>query len=196
MSGDYYNQVVMGPCKLYTGALGVITAAPTDANVNVTPAVSAGWVDAQGTNGGVTWSHTPKATPLNVDQTPYDIDDRISGVSVQVVLTLATVSLANLALALNTTVGATGANFATLEPNFGPTATQAQTISLLVDGLAPPMATGLATPRRRFYLPRAKQVGKVMAVYAKDKQVGWDLTMNVYYVNDSVAPYHITDQTA
>jgi len=67
---------------------------------------------------------------------------------------------------------------------------------MLIDGLAPPMATGVASPKRRFYIARAKQIGKVQAVYARDKQVGWDLTMNCYYVSDSVAPYHITDQTS
>lgn len=195
MSGDYYNQVVQGPAKMYFGALGVITAAPTDGSVNAAPAASA-WTDVQGTTGGVTWSHTPKTSMIDVDQTIFDIDERINSVAVQVVTTIATVSLANLALALNTTVGATGANYATLEPKYGPNDSQSQTVSLLVDGLAPPMATGLATPRRRFYLARAKQVGKLQAVFSKDKPVGWDVTFNVYYVNDSVAPYHITDQTA
>lgn len=194
MSGEYYEQVVMGPATVYTGAMGLITAPPADASVNTTPAASA-WTNVQGTNGGTTWSHEPKTTSLMVDQTPFNIDDRITEVDIQVVTTIANVSLANLALALNTTVGATGSGFATLEPNYGPQASQAQTISLLIDGFAP-LGTLTTTPRRRFYLPRAKQTGKIQAVYAKDKQVGWDILWNVYYVSDSVAPYHITDQTA
>lgn len=192
MSGEFYEQVVMGPATLYAGALGVVTAPPADASVNTTPAASA-WTNVQGTNGGVTWSHDQKFTPLTVDQTPYAIDDRLTEVDIQVVLTIANVSLANLALALNTTVGATGAGFATLEPNYGPQASQVPTLSLLVDGFAP-KGTGITTPRRRFYLPRCKQVGKVQAVYSKTVQVGWDCTFNVYYVSDQVAPYHITDE--
>jgi lipoprotein-anchoring transpeptidase ErfK/SrfK len=193
MSGEYYEQVVQGPARVYVGALGVITAPPADAAVNTTPAASA-WTDVQGTSGGVTWSHTPKTSTLNVDQVAYDIDARLTNVNVQVVTVLANVSLANLALALNTTVGATGAGYATLEPKYGPGDGIMPTISLLVDGFAP-LGTLAATPRRRLYLPRANQTGKVEAVYARDKMVGWAVTWDCYYVSDSVAPYHITDQT-
>lgn len=194
MSGEYYEQVVLGPATIRVGAFGVITAPPTDANVNTTPAASA-WTDLGGTNGGTTWSHDIKTTTLMVDQTPYNIGDRVTGVDVQVVVTLANASLENLALALNTTVGATGSGFATLEPNFGASASQMPATSLLIDGFAP-QGTLVAPPRRRLYLPRCSQVGKISAVYAKDKQVGWDAQFNVYYVSDQVAPYHITDQTA
>lgn len=195
MSGDYYNQVVAGPAMLYTGALGVLTAAPADDAVNSAPAASA-YTLVQGTMGGVTWSHEDKPLALTVDQVPYGIDDRVQEIDLQVVTTIAAASLANLALALNTTVGATGSGYATLDAPLGTSMTQRPTTTLLIDGFAPTGDSGVVGPRRRLYLPRCRQFGKVQAVYARDKQVGWDVTWNVYYVNDTTPPYHITDQTA
>lgn len=195
MSGDYFDQVVAGPALLYTGTLGAITTPPADAAVNSAPAASA-WNLVVGTMGGVTWSQQDKNFSLSVDQVPIPVDDRVQETDIQVVTTIAAASLMNLALALNTTIGATGANYVSLDGPTGTSATQRQPISLVIDGYAPALSSGLATPRRRLYLPRCKQFGKVQAVYAKDKQVGWDVTFTAYYVNDQTPPYHITDQTA
>jgi hypothetical protein len=182
----------MGPASVYAGAMGVITAPPADASVNSTPAASA-WSDMGGTNGGVTMTITPKFTALMLDQVVDTIDERLTSRTIQVTLTAGESLLSNLAMAMNTTIGATGANFATLEPNYGAFASQTQKMSLLVDGFAP--AT-VANARRRIYLPRVQQTGKVDVVYAKDKPVGFAITFTAYYVSGSTSPIHITDQTS
>jgi hypothetical protein len=182
----------MGPATIYAGASGVITLAPADANVNSTPAASA-WTDLGGTNGGLTFDVTPKFTDLLVDQTVDLIGSRLTSRTIMATVTLAEATLPNLATALNTTVGATGANFASFDPNFGAFATQVPYISLLIDGWAP---TGtVANARRRIYLPRCLSTGKITVAYAKDKQVGYNVQFQAYFAG-SASPAHFVDQTA
>lgn len=195
MAVQNVGNLLMGPATIYTGATGIITAAPTDANVNSTPAASA-WTDMGASNGGVSWTVTPKFSPLTADQVVDNIDDRLTSRDIMVTLTLAEMTLANLALAMNTTVGATGANFATLEPNYGPNASQTLKTSFVIDGFAPVSGGAPANARRRLYVPRAQQTGKVEWLNAKDKQQGILLTLKCYYVSTTVAPVHWTDQTA
>jgi hypothetical protein len=186
---------LMGPCTIYAGALGSITAPPTDALVNATPAASA-WTNLGDTNGGSTVSWDPKFTALMSDQIVYTVDERLTSVDVLVTSTLAEMTLSNFAAALNTTIGTTGAGFATFEPNYGPNATQTPKISLLLDGFAPNPAGGVSTFRRRLYIPRSQQTGKVSVVAAKDKQQGFDVQFAAYFVSNTVAPFHWTDQTS
>jgi hypothetical protein len=195
MAVQNVGNVLMGPATIYAGATGVITAAPTDANVNSTPAASA-WTDIGASNGGVSWTVTPKFTPLVVDQVVDNIDDRLTSRDIMVTLTLAEMTLTNLALAINTTIGATGANFGTLEPNYGPFASQTLKTSFLIDGFAPVSGSAPANARRRLYIPRAQQTGKVEWLSAKDKEQGILLTLKAYYVSTTVSPVHITDQQA
>lgn len=184
--------IVMGPATLYVGALGVITAMPADTTVNSVPA-SGAWRDAGGTDGGVTFDITPKFSPLVADQIVDTIDERLTSRAIMVTTTLAETTLANLALALNSTAGASGAGFASLEPDYGPYASQTQKISLLVDGWAPAV---VPNARRRLYLPRCQQTGKIAPVYDKTKQVGFSVQFVAYYVSTTQAPYHIVDQTS
>ena len=192
MAVQSVNNILMGPASIYIGALGVITAPPADGSVNSTPAASA-WTDMGATNGGVDFSVSPKFTPLVVDQVVDNIDDRLTSRDIMVTVTMAEITLANFATAINSTVGATGANYATLEPNYSATASQTQKCSLLIDGFAPAL---VANARRRVYLPRVQQTGKVDWVSAKDKEQGLAIQFKAYYVSTSTSPVHITDQTA
>lgn len=192
MAVQSVNNILMGPATLYVGATGVITAAPADAAVNSTPAASA-WTDVGGTLGGVDFSVTPRFTPLTVDQVVDNIDDRMTSRDIMVTFTMSEILLTNFALAINSTVGATGANYATLEPNYGATASQTQKASMVVDGFAPAV---VANARARLYIPRGQQTGKVDWVNAKDKQQGLAVQFKCYYTSTTVAPYHITYQTA
>ena len=121
------------------------------------------------------------------------LGSRLTSRTVMATVTLSEATLANLATALNTTVGSTGANYATAEPNYGAFATQVPYISLLIDGFAPAV---VANARRRIYLPRVLSTGKFGVVYAKDKQVGYQVQFQAYYSSSTQAPFHITDQTA
>lgn len=195
MAVQNVGNLLMGPATIYAGLTGVITAPPADTAVNSTPAASA-WTDLGAPNGGVSWTLTPKFTPLVCDAVVDNIDDRLTSRDIMITLTLAEMTQSNLALAINSTIGATGANYSTLEPNYGPYASQTLKTSFLIDGLAP-LGTGApANSRRRVYVGRAQQTGKVEWLNAKDKQQGCLLTLKCYYVSTTVAPVHWTDQTA
>lgn len=185
--------LIMGPATIYAGASGLITAPPADGSVNSTPAASA-WTDLGGTDGGLTMEITPKFTDFSLDQVVDSPGSRLTSRTIMATVTLSEGTLQNLATALNTTVGATGANYATLEPNYGAFASQVPYISLLVDGFAP--SATVANARRRVYLPRVLSTGKIGLVYAKDKQLGFQVQFQAYYVSGTIAPFHITDQTA
>lgn len=196
MAVNNVGNALMGPADIYAGALGVITAAPADALINAAPQVSA-WTDLGGTNGGATFASDPKLTELMFDQVVDVVDERLTGRTITVTVALAENTLANLATSLNCALETAGSNYQGFKPVYDSTATQIQKISLLLDGFAPPITGGtpIATPRRRLYLPRVQQVGKIESVYAKDKQQLFSCTFKAYYVSKTVPPYRWVDQT-
>lgn len=183
--------LLMGPAQVYLGAFQAIE--PTDANVNTTPAASA-WTEVGLTDGGVQLTITPKFTDFSADQIVDIPGSRLTSRTITVATTMSEVTLANLANALNSTVGATGSNFATFEPNYGQFASQLPYAAILLDGWAP------STPgnnfRRRVILRKTMQTSKTEINYAKDKQVGLACTWQAYFVSNTVAPYRIIDQTS
>jgi len=183
----------MGPATVYYAPFG--TAAPLDANINATPAASA-WTDLGGTNGGVSTSIDPKFTDFEVDQIVDTPGSRLTSRSIMVTTVLAEVTLQNLATALNTTIGATGANYAKVQPNYGQFASQLPYISLLVDGWAPTGATLNVNWRARLWLPKILQTGKIEWADAKDKQKGLSVQFQAYYVSNTTPPFDLTYQTA
>lgn len=187
------NQLIMGPATIYVGAFGATE--PTDANVNTTPAASA-WTDVGGTDGGAVFSVDPKFTNFQVDQIVDTPGARLTSRDIMVTTVMSEVTLANLATALNSTVGATGANYATFEPNYGQFASQVPYFAVLLDGWAPSATNVNANFRRRVILRKVLQTGKVEPAYAKDKQSGLSVQFQAYYVSSSIAPFHIVDQTS
>lgn len=185
------NNLIMGPAQVYLGAFGALE--PTDTNVNTTPAASA-WTEVGLTDGGVSLTITPKFTDFNADQIVDVPGTRMTSRTIVVGSTMSEVTLANLANALNSTVGATGANYATFDPNFGQFASQLPYAAVLLDGWAP--STSGQNFRRRVILRKTMQTSKVDLNYAKDKQLGLSVTWQAYFVSNSIAPYHIVDQTA
>jgi hypothetical protein len=183
----------MGPASVYVGALGVITAAPADAQINTAPGTA--WTDLGGTNGGADFAVEPKLTELVMDQVVDTIDERLTGRTVLVTVALAENTLANLAVALNCALEAPATPSQGFTPVYDSTATQIQKRSFLLDGFAPAFA-GTASPRRRLYLPRAQQVGKIDVVYAKDKQMLFNCQFKAYYVSNTVPPFRWNDQIA
>jgi hypothetical protein len=183
--------LLMGPATVYVGALGA--AEPADTAVNSTPAASA-WTDVGGTDGGVAFSVDPKFTNFQVDQIVDTPGARLTERSIMVTTVLSEATLANLAAAMNTTVGATGAGFASLEPNYGQFASQLPYTALIMDGWAP--ATGNNNWRRRLFLRKILQTGKTELVYTKDKQVGIAVQWQAFYVSSVIAPFRYVDQTS
>jgi hypothetical protein len=187
------TNLLMGPATVYLGLAGVGTTEPADAAINATPAASA-WLDLGGTDGGVSLEITPKFSDFQVDQIVDTPGSRLVSRTIMVNTTLSEVTLANLGNALNSTVGATGANYATFEPNYGQFASQLPYATILMDGWAP--SATVTNARRRIILRRVLQSGKVGLNYTKDKQVGLTVQWQAFYVSSTVAPFHIADQTA
>lgn len=185
------NQLIMGPAILYVGAFGATE--PADSAVNSTPAASA-WTDVGGTDGGATFAVDPKFTDFQVDQIVDTPGARLTSRDIMVSTVLSEVTLANMAVALNSTVGATGANYATFEPNYGQFASQLPYAAIIMDGWAPSATNPNANFRRRVILRKVLQTGKVEPVYAKDKQTGLAVEFRAFYVSSSIAPFHVVDQ--
>lgn len=184
------GNLLMGPATVYYGTFGAVE--PADTAVNSTPAASA-WTDVGGTDGGVTFTVDPKFTDFQVDQIVDVPGARLTSRAIMVTTVLSEATLANLALAMNTTVGATGAGFASVDPNYGQFASQLPYSALIMDGWAP--ATGNNNWRRRLILRKVLQTGKTELVYTKDKQVGIAVSWQAFYVSSSIAPFHTVDQT-
>lgn len=183
--------LIMGPAQVYLGAFGAVE--PTDANVNATPAASA-WTEIGLTDGGVQMTITPKFTDFAADQIVDVPGTRLTSRTITVGTTMSEVTIANLAAALNSSIGATGANFATFEPNYGQFASQLPYAAILLDGWAPTTAGN--NFRRRIILRKTMQSSKVDLNYAKDKQLGLSVSWQAFFVSNTIAPYHIVDQTS
>lgn len=184
--------LVMGPATIYVGVYGT-SVEPADSAVNTAPAAS-GWTEVGLTDGGAQIVITPKFTDFSADQIVDIPGSRLTSRTIMVTTTMSEVTLANFATALNASVGATGANFATFEPNYGQFATQVPYVPIILDGWAPsPVNSNF---RRRIIIRKALQTGKVDLNYAKDKQLGLSVQFQAYYVNNTTSPVHVCDQTS
>lgn len=185
------SNLIMGPGTLYTGVFGAVE--PADAAVNAAPAASA-WTDAGATDSGLMLEVDQTLTVLSCDQVVDTVGRRLTARDITLTTNLAEPTLANLALALNNSVGATGANFATYEPAFsGTAASQLPYVGALMDAFAP---AAVANARRRVIMRRVLNTGKTGLTYAKDKQTFVPVVFGAHYVSSAIAPIHITDQTA
>jgi hypothetical protein len=186
----------MGPATIYVGTFdGTTTREPADTAVNSTPAGSA-WTDIGGTDGGATFAVDPKFTDFAVDQIVDTPGSRLTSRTIMVTTTMSELTLANLATALNSTVGATGSGFATFEPNYGQFASQVPYFAVMLDGWAPSPTNSNSNFRRRVILRKVLQTGKVEPAYAKDKQSGLAVQFQAFYVSSTIAPFKIWDQTS
>jgi hypothetical protein len=189
--GVTVSNLIMGPGTLYYGTFGA--AEPADAQINTTPAASA-WTDTGATDGGLAISVAQTLTMLACDQVIDTVGRRLTARDITLTTSLAEPTLANLALSLNSTIGATGANYATYEPAYsGPSASQLPYNALIVDGFAPAV---VANARRRIVMRRVLSDTKVDFSYDKAKQTLLSVTFAAHYVSNSIAPIHICDQTA
>jgi hypothetical protein len=184
--------LVMGPCSLYTGAVGV--GEPADTAVNVAPAASA-WTYAGDTSGGLTIEIDQTYTELDSDQIVDSAGRRLTKREATITTQLADVTLANLSLALNGGTIASGgtppgSGYQSYEPNFAASATQPGYIALLVDGWSP-NGNGY---NRRFLGRKALSTAKVTYAMKKDGQSFWTVAFNLHYVSSTVSPFHWVDQ--
>jgi hypothetical protein len=180
--------LIMGPAAIYTGPFGI--AEPAETAVNSSPPASAGWVDLGGTMDGAGLTVDQKYKDLTVDQIVDKAGGRLTERTIEVATKLAEPTLANLGYSLNDGVSATGAGYASYEPNFASSATQPTYRAILLDGY------GANSFRRRIILRKVLSTAGVKFAYKKDDQTVYDVTFTCYYVSNSIAPFHITEATS
>lgn len=180
------TNLIQGPATLYSGAFQATE--PADSAVNTTPQASA-WTDCGGTNGGVKLSVAQTYSELDVDQITVRVASRLTKADYTIETTLAEVTLANLSFVLNGGTQASGAGYASYDPNVTSSATQPLYTAMLFDGWAPNQF------RRRVIARKVLSTDNVDVEYTKDKQTVLAVKFACHYVSGTVTPIHIVDQT-
>jgi hypothetical protein len=189
------SNVIQGPATIYWGAFGVTE--PADTNAALIAAPGAGWTDMGATTGGVTVSVEHTYGQIKADQLVDSIGARLTGRTITVAMSLLEATLQNLLVAMNQAgnIATPASGISTFDPTTATSATQPTYTALLVDGWAPTLGTGAAA-RRRIIVRKLLSDVKASAKYDLVTQVTWDCTFTAYYVSNSIAPFHIQDQTS
>lgn len=190
------GNLIMGPARLYVAPFG--STEPTDASVTpngTTTPPSSPWVDAGGTDGGVTFEADNTYTPLAVDQLTMEVGARLTAMKFTVTTKLSEITLANLQTALNS-IGTTasGTGYQTMDISVASSSTQPTYAALIIDGWAPMLSTGAPALRRIIVRKVLSQVKATLA-YDKKTQQSLDCSFQAYYVSSSIAPVHVVEQT-
>lgn len=189
--------LIMGPARLYVAPFG--STEPTDASVTpggTTTPPSSPWVDAGGTDGGVTFETDNTYTDLTVDQVIMNVGARLTEMKMTVTTKMSEITFANLQTSLNTIATTnSGSGYQTLEIPVGTSATQPTYAALIIDGWAPMLGTG-APALRRIIVRKVLSQAKATLAFDKKTQQGLDVTFTAYFVSSSISPVHIVEQTA
>lgn len=182
---------------MYVAAFG--STEPTDASVTpngtITPP-SAPWVDAGGTDGGVTYEVDNTYTDLGVDQIIMPVGARLTAMKFTVVTKMSEITLANLNTSLNNVATvAANSGYTTFDINVGSSATQPTYAALIIDGWAPALSSS-APALRRIIVRKVLSQAKATLGFDKKTQQSLDVTFQAYYVSPSIFPVHQIDQTA
>lgn len=171
------TNLIQGPAVVYYGAFGAVEPATVAAEPGV------GWTDVGGTKDGVELSIADEYAVLDVDQLIYEVGRRRTKRVVQVKTTLAEVTLANLAAAINNTVPVgkkleLDDGIAAFAPPYG---------AVMIDGLGP---NGV---RRRIILRKTLATDSVGVAYKKDGQTVAPVTWTAHWISPSIKPVTVED---
>jgi hypothetical protein len=192
------NNICQGPAVIYWNAFGATEPPDTNAAVTQPPYItgSPNYVDLGATTGGVEFMVSHTYGQIKADQLVDPIGARLTARSIQVTVGLLEATLQNLYLAINQAgVQNVLTGVTTLDPITTTSATQPTYISLIIDGWAPTLATGVAA-RRRVIVRKVLNDVKASAKYDMTNQVTWNCTFTSFYVSGTIAPFHIQDQTS
>lgn len=135
-------------------------------------------------------------TDLVVDQIIMNVGARLTDLKFAVTTKLSEMSLSNLTTALNSiTTTSSGSGYQTMDITVTSAATQPTYAALIIDGWAPFLNTG-APALRRVIVRKVLSQAKVSFMYDRKTQQSYDLTLNAYFVSNSINPVHIIDQQA
>lgn len=189
--------LVLGPARLYVAPFG--STEPLDSAVTpngTTTPPSSPWVDVGGTDGGVSFDAELGYTDLNVDQVIMPVGSRLTDMKMSIVTKLAEMTLSNLNAALNSICAtSSGSGYSTLDIQVGTSSTQPAYAAMIIDGWAPFLNTGQPA-LRRIIVRKILSQAKVSMMFDKKTQQSYDVTLNAYFVSNSINPVHIVEQTA
>lgn len=181
--------LIKGPARLWIGSFGVTE--PTTANFTVEP--TAGWTDLGFTNGGVTLNLTREYSPFEVDQLTLSPGTAVVSEEISVATSLAEATVENLAIAMNSGTVATAATYKTYEPDDNLAGAPTAYKAIMLRGLAPANASGVAQTRV-VILRKVLSTEGVELAYNKEDQTQLDVTFMGFWVSSSVRAYKIFDQ--
>lgn len=187
MSTVTTGNLAMGPGTLYVGDFGATE--PADTAVSSAPS-SATWRDVGGTMGGITYSLQEEFTGLEVDQIPLTAESRRTGMTFEVKVKLAEVTLDNLQFALNLANSAqtSGSGYEKLSPVMDDSSATPNYKAIIFDGI------GVNGKRRRVIVRKVLNTDTVAIEATKDGQQGFQCTLKAHYVSSSIKPFDVVDQ--
>lgn len=174
----------------YGSTLPLKTAAGLAANP-VAPFVSPGF-----TNGGVTWNVENSFTEFRADQVKIALGAANTDTTVTVEMTLAEITLENLALTLaDGTVDDTldGGDFTLMTPS-AMNDFQVAYQTLILDTDAPSGLQGV-NARRRIVLKRCLPTSGTSLAYGREDQQGLTVTWTVFGIDETTAPWEVHELT-
>lgn len=186
--------ICQGPATLYFAPFG--TAEPADSAVASPPGGS--WTDVGGTMDGTSVLLEVDLTysDLAVDQLVDAVGARLTKRTIQLTAALEEATLANLQMAMNQLATlSVQSGYTTFDPLTASSASQPTYQAFIIDGWAPTLSSG-ASARRRIIIRKSVSPTKVALEYEKSKPNAFNVTFTGYYVSNSIAPFHIVDQTA
>lgn len=172
------TQLIAGPATLYTDAVGATE--PT----NATDPITGGWVDAGGTNDGVTITIAQSFESVTADQTVDILASLPTERSVQVETSLMERTMVNIKLACNGGTIVTGASTDTFEPISNTVDVAPTYKAVLLKGTSAINGkTGLLIVRRCLV------TDDVETAYKKDGVSMLGIRWTGHYVSDSIKPF-------
>ena len=195
--GVNVSNLALGPGVLYVAPFGStepLDSAITPNGVSTPP--GSPWTDVGGTDGGVSFEVDTTYTDLTVDQIIMNVGSRLTELKMSVTTKMSEMTLGNLNTSLNgITQTGTGTGYQTQDIIVTASSSQPIYVSLIIDTWAPYLASGYPA-RRRIIVRKVLSQAKVSMMSDKKTQQSIEATWNAFYVSQSIAPAHLTDQQA
>jgi hypothetical protein len=192
-SGLTPGNLVLGPARAYLNVFDpTLAIEPGLANLNTTPAASAGWYDTGITLGGTSIDVNPTFTDLSGDQLVDALDGRMTAREILVSINMTEMTQTSLNSAWNMTPAVTGSGYSYMELNAGQTANLPTYRSLLIDGLGPQSTSGIPQ-RRRAILRKLLPTGKTSLMWDKKTQQVLAVQYKAYFVSETISPIRVID---
>jgi len=187
--------IVQGPANFYFAPFG--SAEPADSAATVTGGAPGGvWVPGGWTDSDVVVEEDQEWEDIYVSQVPQAVGTRNTKYMVTVTTQMSEITVTNLQFVLNEmAVVSVNSAYTTIDRLQGNSATQPDYAACIVDGWGPTLSTGLPA-RWRHTIRKVVSKPKIKRNYGLKKKVIYDVTLQGFFISDSISPVHEILQTA